>query len=219
MVTEDGGSNWSRVGWEAKHVDEHALWIDPDNTKHMLTGNDGGMYETWDRGDNWAFMANLPVTQFYRVAVDNDEPFYNIYGGTQDNNTQGGPSQTHYVHGISNREWFMLIAGEASFTGPGSLVVRGAGSERTITADRFLIATGSEPARPDSVPFDDECVLTSDDLLRLTCLPETLIVCGGGVIGTGEVKFSADSHRGSTGSGIYQVKAGKLVEIAANQVP
>jgi photosystem II stability/assembly factor-like uncharacterized protein len=112
MVTEDGGSNWSRVGWEAKHVDEHALWIDPDNTKHMLTGNDGGMYETWDRGDNWAFMANLPVTQFYRVAVDNDEPFYNIYGGTQDNNTQGGPSQTHYVHGISNREWFMLIGGD-----------------------------------------------------------------------------------------------------------
>ncbi|MBK9471546.1 MAG: Si-specific NAD(P)(+) transhydrogenase [bacterium] len=82
------------------------------------------------------------------------------------------------------RNGVVLIAGEASFTGPGSLVVRGAGSERTITADRFLIATGSEPARPDSVPFDDECVLTSDDLLRLTCLPETLIVCGGGVIGT-----------------------------------
>ena len=112
MVTENGGADWSRVGWEAKHVDEHALWIDPDNTKHMLTGNDGGMYETWDRGDNWGFMANLPVTQFYRVAVDNAEPFYNVYGGTQDNNTEGGPSQTHYVHGISNREWFMLIGGD-----------------------------------------------------------------------------------------------------------
>jgi photosystem II stability/assembly factor-like uncharacterized protein len=112
MVTENGGGDWSRVGWEAKHVDEHALWIDPDNTKHMLTGNDGGMYETWDRGVNWGFMANLPVTQFYRVAVDNAEPFYNVYGGTQDNNTEGGPSRTHYVHGISNREWFMLIGGD-----------------------------------------------------------------------------------------------------------
>lgn len=112
MVTENGGKDWSRVGWDAKHVDEHALWIDPDNTKHMLTGNDGGMYETWDRGQNWAYMANLPVTQFYRVAVDNDVPFYNVYGGTQDNNTQGGPSQTRFVHGIANRDWFMLIGGD-----------------------------------------------------------------------------------------------------------
>lgn len=112
MVTEDGGKEWERVGWEAKHVDEHALWIDPDDTRHMLTGNDGGLYETRDRGENWKFMANLPVTQFYRVAVDNAEPFYNVYGGTQDNNTQGGPSRTHFVHGISNREWFMLIGGD-----------------------------------------------------------------------------------------------------------
>ncbi len=112
MVTDNGGKDWSRLGSKWKHVDEHALWIDPDDTRHLLIGNDGGMYETHDRGANWAFMANLPVTQFYRVAVDNAEPFYNVYGGTQDNNTQGGPSQTHYVHGISNREWFMLIGGD-----------------------------------------------------------------------------------------------------------
>lgn len=112
MVSEDGGKEWSRLGWKWKHVDEHALWIDPDDTRHMLIGNDGGLYETRDRGENWAYMANLPVTQFYRVAVDNAEPFYNVYGGTQDNNTQGGPSQTNYVHGISNREWYMLIGGD-----------------------------------------------------------------------------------------------------------
>ena len=77
-----------------------------------------------------------------------------------------------------------LFLGEASFTGSNGVVIRGAETSRELTAERFLIAAGSEPSRPDSVPFDDQCVLTSDDLLRLACLPETLIVCGGGVIGT-----------------------------------
>lgn len=77
-----------------------------------------------------------------------------------------------------------LVSGEASFAGDGEVLVRGAGYERRLTADRFLVATGSEPARPETVPFDDKCVLTSDDLLQLPCLPETIIVCGGGVIGT-----------------------------------
>ena len=112
MVTANGGKDWDRVGITAKHVDEHALWIDPANTDHLLTGNDGGVYESFDRGENWRFMAHLPVTQFYRVAVDNDEPFYNVYGGTQDNNTQGGPSRTIYSHGISNREWFLTLGGD-----------------------------------------------------------------------------------------------------------
>jgi len=112
QVTEDGGKTFNRVGWAAKHVDEHALWIDPCNTDHLLTGNDGGVYESYDRGEHWRYMAHIPVTQFYRVAIDNDEPFYNVYGGTQDNNTQGGPSRTHYSHGISNREWYMLLGGD-----------------------------------------------------------------------------------------------------------
>jgi NAD(P) transhydrogenase len=77
-----------------------------------------------------------------------------------------------------------LFLGEASFTGGDGVLVRGAETSRELTADRFLIATGSEPSRPETVPFDDQCVLTSDDLLHLACLPETIIVCGGGVIGT-----------------------------------
>ena len=112
QVTEDGGKTFSRVGVKAKHVDEHALWIDPCNTDHLLTGNDGGVYESFDRGANWRFMANMPITQFYRVAIDYDEPFYNVYGGTQDNNTQGGPSRTHFSHGIANRDWYLLLGGD-----------------------------------------------------------------------------------------------------------
>ncbi len=112
QVTEDGGKNWRRLSFASKHVDDHALWINPIDTDHLIAGCDGGMYESFDRGDHWRFFPNLPITQFYRVAVDNDEPFYNVYGGTQDNNTIGGPSRTTFGHGASNREWFFTLGGD-----------------------------------------------------------------------------------------------------------
>ncbi len=111
-VSEDGGKNFKSIPIDAMHVDIHAWWIDPDRTDHLIAGSDGGVYETWDRGRTWRFMANLPVTQFYKIALDNDEPFYNVYGGTQDNFTLAGPSRTTNRNGITNRDWYMTLFGD-----------------------------------------------------------------------------------------------------------
>ncbi len=108
-VSEDGGKNFERVGERNKHGDNHALAFDPGNPNYMLNGADGGVYETFDLGKTWKYVANLPLTQFYKVAIDYDEPFYNIVGGTQDNSTQHGPSRTDNVHGIRNSDWMITV--------------------------------------------------------------------------------------------------------------
>lgn len=100
------------MGEKNKHVDNHALYIEPENTKHMLMGCDGGLYETYDNAKTWQFKTNLPLTQFYRVWVDNSTPFYFIYGGTQDNNTLGGPSKTISASGVTNSDWYVTTGGD-----------------------------------------------------------------------------------------------------------
>ena len=108
----DGGKTLHKINEINHHGDNHAMWIDPDDTKHWLLGSDGGMYETWDDAKSWQFKANLPTMQFYDVAVDNSLPFYNVCGGTQDYFSWCGPTRTRNVNGIVNSDWFVTTGGD-----------------------------------------------------------------------------------------------------------
>ncbi len=112
QVSEDGGKTWAKLSFKNRHVDDHALWIDPENTNHLFIGGDGGVYESWDRGQLWRHVRNLPVTQFYRATPDNDLPFYNVCAGTQDNFTLCGTSRNTYTDGITNVDWWIAQFGD-----------------------------------------------------------------------------------------------------------
>lgn len=110
--SEDGGKTFRGVVNSARiHGDYHALWIDPQNSAHMISGNDGGIAITRDLGENWQFIDNLPLAQFYHVAVDNEIP-YNVYGGLQDNGSWRGPSQVWATKGIFNFYWDRVGSGD-----------------------------------------------------------------------------------------------------------
>ena len=107
-VTEDAGGSFRRIdGGEDKHSDNHAIAFAQDNPNYLLAGTDAGLYESFDLGDTWKYVTNLPVTQIYKGAVDNDFPAYNLIGGTQDNGTIYGPVRTFNQHGVRDQDWIV----------------------------------------------------------------------------------------------------------------
>lgn len=113
QVTRDGGKTFNLLETaHDKHSDNHALWIDPSNGQHMIVGTDAGVYESFDEGTRWRHFPNLPVSQFYKVALNNREPFYDILGGAQDLGTLHGPSRTMNRDGIRNQDWYVPMGAD-----------------------------------------------------------------------------------------------------------
>ena len=122
QISLDHGKTFTQMNENEKHVDNHALVFKESDPDYLMFGTDGGLYETFDLTENWRFISNLPVTQYYKVAVDDSTPFYNIYGGTQDNGSHGGPSRTMSETGITNADWWITLGadGHQSAIEPGN---------------------------------------------------------------------------------------------------
>ncbi len=112
-VTRDGGKtmDYLETGHD-KHSDNHALWINPRNGRHLLVGSDAGVFESFDDGQTWRHFPNLPVSQFYKVALSEREPFYDILAGSQDLGTLFGPSRTTNRDGIRNQDWYVALGAD-----------------------------------------------------------------------------------------------------------
>ncbi len=113
-LSSDGGESWAFIS-AGVHPDHHALWINPRNPEHQIAGTDGGIYVSFNRGANWRFYANLPVSQFYQVRFDMAQP-YNVYGGLQDNGSWTGPSRS--AGGIGGHRWKNLGGGDGFHVWP-----------------------------------------------------------------------------------------------------
>ncbi|MBZ9728391.1 glycosyl hydrolase [Salegentibacter sp. JZCK2] len=122
QISEDHGKTFEFMNEETKHVDSHAMAFKMSDPSYLLFGTDGGLYESFDHTKTWRYVRNLPITQYYKIAVDDSEPFYNIYGGTQDNGSHGGPSRTLSESGIKNSDWWITLGadGHQSAIEPGN---------------------------------------------------------------------------------------------------
>ncbi|HWH50303.1 MAG TPA: hypothetical protein VN651_02075, partial [Gemmatimonadaceae bacterium] len=120
--SHDGGKTWAPFAQgNGIHTDHHALWINDDNPEQLVLGTDGGLYMSWDAGKSWDHIESIVAGQFYAIAVDDALPFYNVYGGLQDNQTWGGPSRTRNSFGPTNADWFRMAGGDGFYAVPDPL--------------------------------------------------------------------------------------------------
>jgi len=120
LTSGDGGKTFNQLPERDKHSDNHAIVFKDDDPNYIMLGTDAGIYESFDNAKTWRYIKNLPLTQFYKVAVNNAEPFYHIFGGTQDNGSAGGPSASDEREGIANKHWYktLFADGHQSATDP-----------------------------------------------------------------------------------------------------
>ena len=148
-MSKDGGKSFSGISGGA-HGDFHDVWVDPENTNHLIAGDDGGVWYSYDGGNNWWKADNLPISQFYHVSVDMDDP-YHVFGGLQDNSVWIGDSA--YPGGITNSRWENLPGGDgfwafADPADPNYVYAESQGGEiERVNHDHHGDAATSSPSR------------------------------------------------------------------------
>ena len=116
LISTDHGKTFTNMKRSNQHSDSHALVFKKSDPNYLLIGTDGGLYESFDNTDSWKYVRNLPITQYFKIAVDDALPFYNVYGGTQDNGSHGGPSRTISSDGIASADWWKTLGADGAQT-------------------------------------------------------------------------------------------------------
>ena len=116
LESKNHGKTFERMRRSNQHSDSHALVFKKSDPNYLLIGTDGGLYESFDGTESWKYIRNLPITQYFKIAVDDAKPFYNVYGGTQDNGSHGGPSRTISSDGIASADWWKTLGADGAQT-------------------------------------------------------------------------------------------------------